>query len=132
LQIEALKGSMSPRALMNALETLPTSINDLYRHTLKRIEAQSEPEVLLAKRAILWLVYALEPLSMNRLQHALATDLDLGVFDEDDIVPGEFVFDVCCGLVSRSYDSVSPFNAPPLRLIRKCPFVRSDNRMIRF
>jgi hypothetical protein len=112
---------------MNALETLPTSINDLYRHTLKRIEAQSEPEVLLAKRAILWLVYALGPLSMNRLQHALATSLDLEVFDEDDIVSGEFIFDVCCGLVSRSHDSVY---APTLRLIRKCPYARSDNRII--
>ncbi|RXW16981.1 hypothetical protein EST38_g8870 [Candolleomyces aberdarensis] len=115
LQLEALKGSMSPRALTNALETLPTSINDLYRHTLKRIDAQSEPEVLLAKRAILWLVYAPVPLSMNQLQHALATNLDLGIFDGDDIVRGEFIFDVCCGLVSRSYDSASP--STPLRLI---------------
>ena len=105
---------------MNALETLPTSINDLYRHTLKRIDAQSEPEVLLAKRAILWLVYAPVPLSVNQLQHALATNPDLGIFDEDDIVPGEFIFDVCCGLVSRSYDSASP--STPLRLIRKCLF----------
>ncbi|RXW15115.1 hypothetical protein EST38_g10739 [Candolleomyces aberdarensis] len=107
LQLEALKGSMSPRALMNALETLPTTINDLYRHTLKRIDAQSEAEVLLARSAILWLVYARVPLPMNQLQHALATNPDLGIFDEDDIVPGEFIFDICCGLVSRSYDPAS-------------------------
>ena len=118
LQIEALKGCMSPRALMNTLETLPTSINDLYRHTLTRIDAQSEPEVLLAKRAMLWLVYGLEPLSMKQLQHALATNLDLGIFDEDDIVRGEFIFDVCCGLVSKSNDSP---RFPTLRLIRKLP-----------
>ncbi|RXW18605.1 hypothetical protein EST38_g7250 [Candolleomyces aberdarensis] len=115
LQIEALKGSMTPRALMNALETLPTTINDLYEHTLKRINAQSEAEVLLAKRAIVWLVHTLEPLPMNQLQHALATNLDAGTFDEDDITSGEFIFDACCGLVSRSHDSASP--STPLRLI---------------
>ncbi|RXW14277.1 hypothetical protein EST38_g11578 [Candolleomyces aberdarensis] len=115
LQLEALKGSMTPRALMNALETLPTTINDLYRHTLKRIDSQSEEEVLLAKRAILWLVYALGPLQMNELRHALATNPDLGIYDEDDIVPGEFIFDVCCGLVSTSYDHDFGFKA--LRLI---------------
>ncbi|KAJ2933231.1 hypothetical protein H1R20_g3832, partial [Candolleomyces eurysporus] len=117
LQLEALKGSMTPRALMNALETLPTTINDLYRHTLKRIDAQSEAEVLLAKRAILWLVYALVPLPMNQLQYALATNPDLGTFDEDDIVPGEFIFDVCCGLVSRSYDPAALSATLGLRLI---------------
>ncbi|KAJ2936580.1 hypothetical protein H1R20_g513, partial [Candolleomyces eurysporus] len=111
LQIEALKGSMTPRALMNALETLPTTINDLYEHTLKRITAQSDAEVLLAKRTIVWLVHTLEPLPMNQLQHALATNLDLGTFDEDDITSGEFIFDACCGLVSRSSPST------PLRLI---------------
>ncbi|RXW14281.1 hypothetical protein EST38_g11573, partial [Candolleomyces aberdarensis] len=115
LQLEALKGSISPRALMNALETLPTTINDLYRHTLKRIESQSEAEVLLAKRAILWLIYALVPLQMDELRHALATNPDLGIFDEDDIVPGEFIFDACCGLVSTSYDQY--FYLKTLRLI---------------
>ncbi|RXW18604.1 hypothetical protein EST38_g7253 [Candolleomyces aberdarensis] len=117
LQIEALKGSMSPRALMNALETLPTTINDLYKHTLKRIDAQSEPEVLLAKRALLWLVYALEPLPMNKLQHALATNLDLGIFDGEDMVSGESIFDVCCGLISGSHNSGLPPTDRPLRLI---------------
>ena len=116
---------MSPRALMNALETLPTRINDLYRHTLKRIDAQSEPEVLLAKKAILWLVYAIAPLSMDQLQHALATNVDLEIFDEDDIVRGEFIFDVCCGLISRPHGSASPFIG--LRLIRKCPSLYSVN-----
>ncbi|RXW18603.1 hypothetical protein EST38_g7252 [Candolleomyces aberdarensis] len=115
LQLEALKGSMSPRALMNALDTLPTTVNDLYEHTLKRIDAQNEAEVLLARRAILWLVHTLEPLPMNRLQHALATNLDLEIFDEEDIVSGEFIFDVCCGLVSKSDNLGSPHT--PLRLI---------------
>jgi hypothetical protein len=109
---------------MNALETLPTTINELYRDTLKRIDAQSEPEVLLAKKAILWLVYALAPLSMNQLQHALATNLDLGVFDEDDIVRGEFILDFCCGLISRSLDSDA---LTPLRLIRECRCLCSVN-----
>ncbi|KAJ2911930.1 hypothetical protein MD484_g8488, partial [Candolleomyces efflorescens] len=114
LQMEALKGCLSTRALFNTLDTLPTTINDLFRDTMKRIDAQSEQDVLLAKKAILWLVYALGPLSMEQLQHALATNLDLEIFDEDDIVRGEFILDVCCGLISRTRNADA---TTPLRLI---------------
>ncbi|KAJ2916935.1 hypothetical protein MD484_g3527, partial [Candolleomyces efflorescens] len=117
LQIDALKGSISPRALMSALEKLPTNINDLYRHTLKRIEAQSEPEVLLAKTTILWLLYALGSLSIKQLQHALAVDLELGIFDEDDIASEECIFDVCCGLISTPDPHDGLQCSDPLRLI---------------
>ena len=70
----------------------------------------------IAKKAILWLVYALGPLSMEQLQHALATNLDLEIFDEDDIVRGEFILDVCCGLISRTRNADA---RTPLRLIRE-------------
>ncbi|RXW11729.1 hypothetical protein EST38_g14126, partial [Candolleomyces aberdarensis] len=99
LQIEALKRSMSIKALFQALETLPSGVDDLYKHTLERIEAQGEPEASLAKRAIVWLVFAFRPLPTNALQDALAIDVERGVFDKDDIVCQEFLIDVCCGLV---------------------------------
>ena len=120
--MEALKNCVSRRALITALETLPTTVDDLYQHTLKRIDAQSESEVLLAKKAILWLVHTIIPLSMRELQHALATNLDLSIFDEEDIVRGEIILDACCGLITVSHISTS---LSFLRLIRECPSLHS-------
>ena len=61
--------------------------------------AQSQKSVSLAKRAIIWLTYALRPLTINELRHALAVQLNVATFDDDDVPTEEAIVSVCCGLI---------------------------------
>ncbi|RXW15006.1 hypothetical protein EST38_g10851, partial [Candolleomyces aberdarensis] len=100
LQIEALKGCISVQSLMKKLETLPVGLDELYDHTLERIEAQGEEKTSLAKRVLLWATYALSPMSIKELQEAVAIELDSKIFDANRMSPIELLLDVCCGLVT--------------------------------
>ncbi|RXW23767.1 hypothetical protein EST38_g2088 [Candolleomyces aberdarensis] len=100
LQIEALKSCISVQSLMKKLETLPIGLNELYDHTLERIEAQGQEKTSLAKRVLLWVTYALQPMSIEALQEAVAIELDSKTFDANRMSPIELLLDVCCGLVA--------------------------------
>ena len=99
LQIESLKHCISVKKLRQVVELLPSGLDDLYRHTWRRIEAQTEDEVSLATKAIIWLTYAYQSLTVTELQHALAVSDDVEGFDEDDVVAEELIISVCCGLI---------------------------------
>ncbi|KAJ2934212.1 hypothetical protein H1R20_g2893, partial [Candolleomyces eurysporus] len=100
LQIEALKSCISVQSLMKKLETLPIGLNELYDHTLERIKAQGEEKTSLAKRVLLWVTYALDPMSVDALQQAVAIELNSKTFDMNCMSPIELLLDVCCGLVT--------------------------------
>ncbi|KAJ2917577.1 hypothetical protein MD484_g2831, partial [Candolleomyces efflorescens] len=114
LQVEALRDCININSLMTTLQELPTGVNDLYLHTLDRIEAQGPQKALLAKRTFLWMVYASETLQIQELQEALAVSLELETFDEDSIVTEELIHDVCSGLISIDL-------LKHARFIRMCP-----------
>ncbi|KAJ2933271.1 hypothetical protein H1R20_g3806, partial [Candolleomyces eurysporus] len=100
LQVEALKGCTNVTSLTSTLQELPTGVNDLYLHTLDRIESQGPQKALLARKTFLWATYGFETLKIQQLQEALAVSLVSETFDEDSIVTEELIHDVCCGLIS--------------------------------
>ncbi|KAJ2934209.1 hypothetical protein H1R20_g2898, partial [Candolleomyces eurysporus] len=132
LQIEAVKSCISVQSLMKKLETLPIGLNELYDHTLERIEAQGQEKSFLAKRVLLWVTYALHPLSIGALQEAVAIELDSETFDANCMSPIELLLDVCCGLVTL--DARGP-EQKGVRLIRLTPLAwaahNSDEAMVR-
>ncbi|KDR67657.1 hypothetical protein GALMADRAFT_146939 [Galerina marginata CBS 339.88] len=97
LQIEMLKGANSLKKLRVILESLPAGVNDMYSSTVVRIE--SGDDCSLAMRALLWLTYAIRPLTITELQHALAISNDAGTFDLEDVTERSWLLSVCCGLV---------------------------------
>jgi len=99
LQIESLKHSISVNKLRKAVDLLPSGLKDLYGQTWERIEAQTEDEVSLAMKAVIWLTCAYRSLRVTELQHALAVSDEVEGFDEDDIVAEELIVSVCCGLI---------------------------------
>ncbi|KAJ2917556.1 hypothetical protein MD484_g2836, partial [Candolleomyces efflorescens] len=109
LQVEALRDCINVKSLLAALEELPTGVNDLYQHTLDRIEAQGPQRALLAKRTFLWMAHAFTLLSIRELQEALAVNLELEAFDEDSIVTKELIHDVCSGLIYLEGDFIARF-----------------------
>ncbi|KAJ2934174.1 hypothetical protein H1R20_g2886, partial [Candolleomyces eurysporus] len=118
LQIEALKSCISVQSLMTKLETLPIGLNELYDHTLERIEAQGQEKTSLAKRVLLWVTYALDSISIEALQQAVAIELDSKTFDANRMSPIELLLDVCCGLVTLDIRGEVPGTSKFVRLIR--------------
>ena len=86
----------------------------MYRSTLSRINAQTEEEASLAKRAITWLTYAYRSLTISELQHGLAVTDGAGMFDEEDIASEKRIIAVCCGLITIGEESTI------VRLVREC------------
>ncbi|KAF6761397.1 hypothetical protein DFP72DRAFT_1165822 [Ephemerocybe angulata] len=87
-------------SLLQALEALPSGINDMYRMTMDRINSRPEEEVSLAHRAFLWILYAKEDISPEDLQHALTFSYENKKFVEDDSVSIPVLLSICCGLVT--------------------------------
>ncbi len=113
LQIESLKDSTTVNELREAAKSFSSDVDNIYSFTWKRIEAQSEKRVSLAKRAIIWLTYAFRPLRIIELRHALAIRPSTATFDDDDVATEETIVSVCCGLIVIDGESQT------VRLVRK-------------
>lgn len=114
LQLEYLAANaVSMNDLLSALEDLPEGINNMYNATLDRIHQQSEKDVFLAKRALIWVTYAFGSVSVQELQEALAVKTGNLSFSEGDIPPIDILVTVCCGLITIDNENNS------VRLARK-------------
>src|SRR5579871_1436611 len=98
MDLLATKGTR--RALREALETLPDTLDDMYRETMERITDQNEFDRQLALRVLSWVSYASRPLTLKELQHALASEDSRRMFDEENIVDDDLLLSSCAGLVA--------------------------------
>ena len=92
-------GKFSVREVRTALEQLPQEMDETYDEAMERIERQDDNCKQLAKRVLSWIIYAVRPLSVKELQHALAVVPDSTNIDPDDIIDDEILTSVCAGLV---------------------------------
>ena len=102
LHISSLAAKHTRKAVRAALKTLPEEIDTTYDETLQRIRDQNNDDVNLAISILYWLTYALTPLSVSALQHAIAImTLENGCNDvgEDDVPDEDILLAVCAGLV---------------------------------
>jgi len=114
LQIDSLKHCISIKKLLTTVESLPLGLNTMYERTWERIEGQTDDEVSLARKVIIWLTYAYRPLKVRELQCAVAVP-DNGVgFDEGDVTAEELIISACCGLIMVDQQSRI------VRLVREC------------
>ncbi|TFK17209.1 ankyrin [Coprinopsis marcescibilis] len=98
LQLHMLGECMHIKDLRSALDSLPMGVNSMYEATMERIEGR--PGSNLALRALTWLVYAQQSLTINDLRHALAVDTATFIYDSDLLVDPETLLSVCCGLTT--------------------------------
>jgi hypothetical protein len=85
-----------------ALDGLFNDLDDTYEETLNRISLQNKDDVRLANLVIYWITFAVRPLSITELQHALAV-MDLSPEEnniDDEALPDKDVLvAVCAGIV---------------------------------
>ncbi|KAH6867720.1 hypothetical protein BKA70DRAFT_1211630 [Coprinopsis sp. MPI-PUGE-AT-0042] len=99
LQVELLKQCVSVKQLMGTLEQMPTEIGSMYVGSLNRIEHQPAEHIKIARLALMWLAYAMQPLTIEDLRHAIARSHGSSQLEEDELVPQAVIVSVCCGLV---------------------------------
>ena len=99
LHMDSLVGKLNSRQVRAALENLPEGMDGTYDEAMERVERQDDSRKELAKRVLSWITYAVRPLSVKELQHALAVMPDTTKLDPDDITDDEILTSVCAGLV---------------------------------
>ncbi|KAF6747117.1 hypothetical protein DFP72DRAFT_611641 [Ephemerocybe angulata] len=95
-----LEKGRSVSTLLKALDQLPSGVDEMYKHTLERINAQPDEDVSIAHRVFIWLLYSSRNLSLLELQHALAVSFEDEAYDPIDIVPGSMILSMCGGFVT--------------------------------
>ncbi|OCK89794.1 uncharacterized protein K441DRAFT_699583 [Cenococcum geophilum 1.58] len=100
LYVESLASKTNLRAVKKALRELPATLDDNYNETMERIKQQ--PTKILAMRALSWIVYAVRPLQLEEVLHAIAVD-DLEPDDrsisEEILTPQSVIVNACAGMV---------------------------------
>jgi len=97
--MDSLVRKPNARQVRAALEKLPEGMDRTYDEAMERVERQDDGCKQLAKRVLSWITYAVRPLSVKELQHALAVMPDTTELDPDDITDDEILTSVCAGLV---------------------------------
>jgi len=97
--MDSLVGKLNARQVRAALEILPEGMDGTYDEAMERVERQDDSRKQLAKRVLSWITYAIRPLSVEELQHALAVMPDTTYLDPDDITDDEILTSICAGLV---------------------------------
>lgn len=98
-------GALSPRELRVALEHLPEKLNDTYDGCMERILSQNNKEVELARRVLLWMLYAKRPLKAKELQYALVITPENPIVDEEVLTDEKILVSLCAGMVTIDHES---------------------------
>lgn len=99
LRTNLLAGEDNKRDLMNALQNLPTELDDTYDRAMRRIEDQSRQQVKRAEQVLSWVTLAERPLTVKEIQCALAVAPGDEFLHEDALPDEDLLVSVCAGLV---------------------------------
>ena len=99
LHTASLATKPTRNALRCALESLPTELDNTYDEALQRIRDQKEEFASLAEEVLLWVLFAIRPLKIVELQHAIASTSLGGKTDigDEDLTDPETLLDACGG-----------------------------------
>ncbi|ERF69237.1 hypothetical protein EPUS_09501 [Endocarpon pusillum Z07020] len=103
LHFDSLTDKTTPKSIKSALDSMQIgsdALNNAYKNTVERIQAQQTGFRDLAHKVLSWITYAVRPLTVKELQHALAVSLGDTKIDEEHIEDEEPMVSVCAGLVT--------------------------------
>jgi ankyrin repeat domain-containing protein 50 len=103
--MDSLEDQITMYDVWEALTTLPTELDATYHDAMSRIESQRRGEKQLAEKVLSWVSYALRPLTLEELQHALAIKIGESKLDGRKIPDEEEITPVCAGLLIVEHES---------------------------
>ncbi|KAF5340346.1 hypothetical protein D9611_007918 [Ephemerocybe angulata] len=95
-----LEKGRSVSSLLKALNQLPSGVEEMYKNTLDRINAQAAEDVSIAHRVFIWLLHSARDLLAHELQDALAISFEDETYDSIDIIPVSMILSMCGGFVT--------------------------------
>ena len=99
-QLDRLNDCWSAGNVREVLDTLPRTLYDTYDRMIDAID-RTEFGPRIARRALLWLVLALEPLKLSQLAEALSINSDEPSWDVSNApMHGTDILDICGSLVT--------------------------------
>jgi len=101
LHVEALvdAAALSIGHVRIRLHALPATLPATYDGVLQRIETQEPVRRDIAFRTLKWVSYAMRPLGFRELQHALAIEPDMDTLNEEFLIEGQTITELCAGLI---------------------------------
>jgi hypothetical protein len=105
LHMDSLTKESSSRKVRSALGKLPKGLDDTYDEALRRIWSQGEADANLAKQVLSWIVFAVKPLTIKEIQHALAVEPEDTDIEETALPDEDLLVSVCAGMVSIDRES---------------------------
>ena len=109
LYIDSLMKLITLRKIKSALETLPESLDKMYDDMLARIQTQDPERATLAMKTLSWIFYAVRPLTIQELQHALAIEPGDVFLDKDGVSDKDMIVSICIGLISVQEGNIVGF-----------------------
>jgi Ankyrin repeats (3 copies)/Ankyrin repeats (many copies) len=104
--LSVTEGLASPAAgLLTAFGSKISELDDTYGEAMNRIWTQDDEDVKLAGQVLSWISYALRPLTIIEIQHALAVEPGDEDFDEDALPDQDILVSVFAGLVAIDQES---------------------------
>lgn len=110
LHLDLVAQKPTRKGVLQALQSLPTDLDQAYDDTMLRVTEQVAEDVELARYVLFWIALANRPLEVIELQHALTlgpyTSASLNIlvdekihFDHQDLISEDILLSVCMGLV---------------------------------
>jgi hypothetical protein len=106
-QLDTLKRCRKKKTLLEALESLPKTLDDTYERILTNIDKDYQEE---ARRALMWLAFSLRPLRIEEVAEAAVVDPERDTpFDPEERLhdPCNDIVEILGSLVTVSWKSVS-------------------------
>jgi ankyrin repeat protein len=100
LHLDSIASLDNRRSVKRSLQKLPTTYGELYSNAMERIKCQEPERYARASQVLSWLSYALSPLTVSALQHALSVEPGDTELYQDAMPDAEDLVSVCAGLVT--------------------------------
>ena len=89
----------TPGSIISKLDQLATYKTDTFYAALGRIKRLNASRLMIVKHVLSWVLYAVRPITVDEVRHALAIDCEAGSFDDANIIPEYQVTSFCAGIV---------------------------------
>src|ERR1700761_2545218 len=99
LHMDALEPQVTRSGLKEVLDNLPNDLESAFKDTIDRIDKQPDPQKLLARRVLMWVVGARRPLTIGELRCAVALDPDSIDFNSEEQPTELAITSLCAGLL---------------------------------
>jgi hypothetical protein len=105
LHMDSMANKATRNEIRKALIDPPKGLDNAYEEAIQRIKSQNDDDRKRAEQVLYWISYALRPLTVVELQHALAVTPSGKLLDKDDLTDEEILVSVCAGLVIIDQES---------------------------